>query len=124
VARAASPKLAAYAGLVGASLLAALALRRPELVAVAGAFALPLALALAFERAPRVRIDAELALDRALQGDEVTLELAVEGDPVERLELVVELPYGIEVVEGSPRAAIRLARDESRTLELTLPGAR
>src|SRR5215211_7596927 len=99
--RLASPKLAAYAGLVGASLLAALALRRPELVAIATAFVLPLALSLAFDRPPRVRID-------------------VEGDPVERLELAIEIPYGIEVVEGSARLAIRLAREESRTIELGL----
>ena len=122
--RAATPKLAGYAVLVGASLLAALALRRPELVAVAGAFVLPLALALAFEREPRLRVDGELALDRALQGDELRLELTVEGDPVERLEVVVELPYGLEVVEGSPRVVIRLAREESRTLEFTLRCAR
>jgi uncharacterized protein (DUF58 family) len=118
--RAETPKLAGYAGLVGASLLAALALRRPELVAVAGAFAFPLALALALEREPRLRVDGELALDRALQGDEVRLELTVEGDPVERLEVVVELPYGIEVVDGSSRVVLRLAREESRTLELNL----
>jgi uncharacterized protein (DUF58 family) len=120
VTRRASPKLAAYAGLVGAALLAALALRRPELAALAGAFALPLALAFAFERAPRVRIEAELALERALQGDEVQLTVEVEGDPVDRLELVVELPYGLTAVEGSPRAVVRVEREESRTLELTL----
>src|SRR5215211_1373259 len=118
--RLASPKLAAYAGLVGASLLAALALRRPELVAIATAFVLPLALSLAFDRPPRVRIDGELALERALQGDVVALTLDVEGDPVERLELAIEIPYGIEVVEGSARLAIRLAREESRTIELGL----
>src|SRR5215218_10615090 len=118
--RLASPKLAAYAGLVGASMLAALALRRPELVAIAAAFVLPLALSLAFDRPPRVRIDGELALERALQGDVVALTLDVEGDPVERLELAIEIPYGIEVVEGSARLAIRLAREESRTIELGL----
>jgi uncharacterized protein (DUF58 family) len=120
VTRAASPKLAGYAGLVGAALLAALALRRPELVAVAGAFVLPLALALAFERTPRIRVAAELEGERALQGDELTLKLDVEGDPVERLEVVVELPYGIGVVEGSPRWVLRLAEEEERTLKLRL----
>jgi uncharacterized protein (DUF58 family) len=120
VTRFASPKLAGYAGLVGAALLGALALRRPELVAIAAAFVLPLALSLAFDRPPQVRIDAELTLDRALQGDLVTLTFDVEGDPVERLELAVDLPYGIEVVDGSPRLAIRLAREESRTIELGL----
>jgi uncharacterized protein (DUF58 family) len=118
--RFASPKLAGYAGIVGASLLAALALRRPELVAIAAAFTLPLALSLAFDRSPRLRVDGELALDRALQGDVVNLTLDVEGDPVERLELAVEVPYGIDVVEGSPRMVIRLEREESRTIELGL----
>jgi uncharacterized protein (DUF58 family) len=120
VTRAASPKLAGYAGLVGAALLASLALRRPELVAVAAAFAFPLALALAFERTPVLRVRGELDTERALQGDELTLLLDVEGDPVERLELVLEIPYGIGVVEGSPRSVLRLAPDDERTLELRL----
>ena len=122
--RAASPKLAGYAGLVGAALLAALGLRRPELVAIAGAFALPIALALAFERAPRLRIAAELGGERALHGEDVTLTLDVEGDAVERLELIVEIPPGIEVVEGSPRSVQRLSRENERVLELRLRCAR
>jgi uncharacterized protein (DUF58 family) len=120
VTRYASPKLAGYAGLVGAALLGALALRRPELVALAGAFALPLALALAFERAPKLRVEAGLGAERALQGDEVTLTLDVEGDSVERLELVVELPYGLAVADGSTRAVLRLAREQEQSLELRL----
>jgi uncharacterized protein (DUF58 family) len=122
--RAASPKLAGYAGLVGAALLAALALRRPELVAVAAAFVLPLALALAFEREPRLRITAELDRDRTLQGDELVLRIDVEGDPVERLELLVELPYGIALVDGSERVVLRLGREDERTLELPLRSGR
>jgi uncharacterized protein (DUF58 family) len=120
VTRFATPKLAGYAGLVGVSLLAALALRRPELVAIAAVFTLPLALSLALDKAPRVRIDTELSLERALQGDELVLTLDVEGDPIERLELEIDVPYGLAVVEGSRRLAIRLARDEARTIELGL----
>jgi uncharacterized protein (DUF58 family) len=119
VTRYASPKLAGYAGLVGAALLGALALRRPELVALAGAFALPLALSLAFQRAPRLRIEAALGGERALQGDEVTLSFELEGDPVERLELLADVPYGIGVEEGSRRSVLRLAREE-QTVELGL----
>ena len=117
--RFASPKMAGYAALLGAALLGALALRRPELVAVAGAFALPLALALVFERAPELRVEAELDDERALQGDEVELAFDLEGDPVERLELVVDLPYGLSVVEGSQRLVLRLRREERR-VELRL----
>jgi uncharacterized protein (DUF58 family) len=124
VTRAASPKLSAYAGLVGAALVGALALRRPELVAVAGAFALPLALALAFERAPRLRLTPELERDRTLQGDELTFTLDVEGDPVERLEVLIELPRGLEVVEGSPRVVLRLGNEDERTLDLRLRAQR
>jgi uncharacterized protein (DUF58 family) len=120
VTRFASRKLAGYSGLVGAALLAALALRRPELVAVAAAFALPLALALGLERVPSVRVDASLDLERALQGDEVELAFELEGDPVERLELVVEVPYGLSVAEGSQRAVLRLAGDEERPLAVRL----
>ena len=118
--RYASPKLAGYAGLVGAALLGALALRRPELVALAGAFVLPLALALALERAPRLRLEVELGAERALQGDELTLRLDVEGEAVERLELLVNVPYGMGVAEGSPRAVLRLAGEEEQTVELRL----
>jgi uncharacterized protein (DUF58 family) len=120
VTRAASPKLAGYAGLVGVALLAALGARRPELVAIAGAFALPIALALAFERVPTLRVSAELGTERALQGEEVTITLDVEGDAVERLELLLDVPDGLEVVEGSPRFVIRLGREGERVLELRL----
>ena len=118
--RYASPKLAGYAGLVGGALFAALALRRPELVAVAAAFAAPLALALGLEREPLVRVDARLDLERALQGDEVELELTVEGDAVERLELLVELPYGIALEAGSTRRVLRLASGQEHELALRL----
>jgi uncharacterized protein (DUF58 family) len=124
VSRAASPKLAGYAGLVGAALLGALALRRPELVAVAGAFALPLGLALAFERAPRLRLTAELERERTLQGDELTLTLDVEGDAVERLELLIDVPPGLEVVDGSSRVVLRLGHEEERSLDLRLRARR
>jgi uncharacterized protein (DUF58 family) len=124
VTRAASPKLAGYAGLVGAALLGALALRRPELVAVAGAFALPLALALAFERAPSLRLTAELERDRTLQGDELTLTLDVEGDQVERLELLIDVPAGLAVVDGSPRVVLRLGHDQDRSVDLRLRAQR
>ena len=117
--RFASPKMAGYAALLGAALLGALALRRPELVALAGAFALPLALALVFDRAPELRFEAVLDDERALQGDEVELAFDLEGDPVERLELVVDLPYGLSVVEGSQRLVLRLRREERR-VELRL----
>jgi uncharacterized protein (DUF58 family) len=117
--RFASPKLSGYAALLGAALLGALALRRPELVAVAGAFALPLVLALVFDRAPPLRVEAVLDDERALQGDEVELAFDLEGDPVERLELVVDLPYGLSVVDGSPRLVLRLTREERR-VELRL----
>jgi uncharacterized protein (DUF58 family) len=120
VTRYASPKLAGYAALVGTALFTALALRRPELVAIAAAFALPLAISLAFDRAPRVRFEARLDAERALQGDEVTLVFDVEGGAVERLELLVELPYGIVVEEGSPRTVLRLAVEGEQELELRL----
>ena len=119
--RAASPKLAGYAGLVGAALVAALALRRPELAAVAAAFAIPLALALALQRVPRVRVELGLERERVLQGDDVVLTVDVEArDPVERLELFVEVPRGIRVVVGERRSVLRLTREDDRTLELRL----
>jgi uncharacterized protein (DUF58 family) len=122
--RYASPKLAGYGALVGAALLAALALRRPELVAVAAAFVLPLSLALAFDRVPRLRVESSVDLERALQQDEVTLTFDLEGDPVERLEFVADVPYGLVPTEGSPRVVLRLEAEHEQQLELRLACSR
>jgi uncharacterized protein (DUF58 family) len=120
--RGASPKLGGYAGLVGLSLLGALVLGLPELVVFGAPFALVLAVGLASAREPRLALTARLGNERALEGDEVTLELEVRAGaaPVERAEFLVALPDGIAVAEGDNPFAVRLDAHEQRELELKL----
>jgi uncharacterized protein (DUF58 family) len=120
VRRAASPRLSAYAALVAIGLVAALALGRAELAVLAAPFALLLALGIAAGRAPSVTVATWLSHERALEGDEVeaTLELVSQW-PLDRLELFLALPAGVETADPNPRA-VRWAADESRRLTVTL----
>jgi uncharacterized protein (DUF58 family) len=116
-----SPRVTAYAGLTAVFLLAALALRRPELAVLALPFALPLALGLRLARAPEVRVGMDVERATALEQDELVIELTVSSEtPVERLELVLVVPDGLEVVSGASAQSIRLGWDDERTLELRL----
>jgi uncharacterized protein (DUF58 family) len=96
-------------------MLAALATRLPELVALAAPFALLPIVSLMLARAPQVDVAAELERDRALEGDElelvVTLAAAVGAD---RLDVFIELPRDVTLLDGENPATIRL-RDGERT---------
>ena len=117
----ASPRVTAYAALTALFLLAALALRRPELVALAIPFALPLALGLRLVRPPELRARVELDRERALEEDEVALTITIGSvRAVERLELLLVLDDGLEVVSGWAAQSLRLGRDDRRTLEVRL----
>jgi uncharacterized protein (DUF58 family) len=121
----ASPRVTAYATLTALFLLAALALRRPELAVLALPFATPLALGLRLARAPEVRVRVALERERALEKDEIAVELTVAtNSPVERLELALVVPDGLEVASGQSAFSIRLGREDERTLELRLRCAR
>ena len=116
-----SPRVTAYAGLTAIFLLAALAVRRPELAVLALPFALPLALGLRLARAPEIRVDVDVERATALEQDELAVELTVSSEtPVERLELVLVVPDGLEVVSGASAQSIRLGWEDERTLELRL----
>jgi uncharacterized protein (DUF58 family) len=116
-----SPRVTAYAGLAALFLLAALGLRRPELAVLALPFALPLALGLRLARAPKLRIQVEVERATALEQDELEVQLTVSSEsPVERLELVLVVPDGLEVVSGASAQSLRLGWEDERTLELTL----
>jgi len=124
VTRRATAKLGAYAALSAVGLLASLILGRPELVAVSAPFLLALGAGLALAQTPRlsVRLDAP---ERAIEGDELTATIAVEAaTTVDRLELFLRLPEGIEQVAGENPVALRLARGERRELELRLRARR
>jgi uncharacterized protein (DUF58 family) len=117
--RRSSPRLEGYAVLVATGLVAALALRRPELAIVAAPFALLLVLGTTLARSPRIEIDFSLAATRSIEGAEVEGEITLRSDvPVDRLELLLELPDNVEVLDGADAQAVRLAANEPRVLPL------
>ncbi len=118
--RIAQPKLGAYAGLAAVGLLSALAFSRPELAALASAFALALVAGLALGREPKVEVEAIVDRERALTGEQVTLLLAFDADEaIDRLEVHVDLPEGLELAEGASPFALVLPAGV-RTVELPL----
>ena len=103
--RAASPRLAAYAVLAGAGLVAALALRRPELAVLGAPFALVLAAGLRGTGAPGVEASFSLYDERVLEDEEVGASIVVRTDTaVDRLELLLVLPAGVEIVPVAAQA--------------------
>ena len=120
-----SPRLGAYAGLSAFGLVASLVLGLPELVVLVAPFALLLGVGLVSARPPRLRLEAALERERALEGETVAYRLTVDGDePVERLEVFLELAPGLEAEQATNPVALRLDRDEERELELPLRCAR
>jgi uncharacterized protein (DUF58 family) len=123
--RYAAPKLAGYAGLSAVGLLTALVFGRPELVAVTAPFLLALAAGLALATPPQLSVHVALDQERALEGDDVGAQVMVSSaTPVDRLDLYVRLPEGIELADGKNPVALRLAGGEQRSLDLTLHAAR
>jgi uncharacterized protein (DUF58 family) len=123
--RRASPRLGAYAGLSALGLLAALVLGRPELVVLAAPFALLLAAGLVLGREPQVAVACAVDADRALEGDTVTATIVVRAEtPVERLEVLLALPYGLRTDPTRNPATLRLGAGDERTLEIPIECAR
>jgi uncharacterized protein (DUF58 family) len=121
VKRRSSPRLEGYAVLVGAGLVAALALRRPELAIAAAPLALLLVLATTGARDPRLEVGFSLETSRSVEGAEVEAEITLRADTgVDRLEVRLELPRGIEPTDGADALAVRLVADEERTLTIPL----
>ncbi len=120
-----APKLAGYASLSAVGLLAALALAQPELVALTAPFLLAVGAGLALAATPRLSARIELEHDRALEGEEVAARVVVESpSAVDRLELYVDLPDGVDLVDGKNPVGLRLAAGERRELDLTLRARR
>jgi uncharacterized protein (DUF58 family) len=125
VTRHATPKLVGYVALTAVGVVSALVFGRPELVLLAAPFGVLVAIGLAAAHEPNVGVALELERERALEGDELTLELDLFArEPASRLELLVEIPPSLELVAGANPVAIRLEPRESRTLELRLRCAR
>ncbi len=105
-----SPKFAPYAALAAAGLLAALATRLPELVALAAPFALLPAVSLLLAREPEIDVGVALERERALESEELELEVSLEARTgAARLDVFVELPRDVPVVDGENPVRIRLA---------------
>ena len=119
--RSASPKLGAYAGLAALGLLAALALRLPELVLLAAPFALVAAVGALQVRAPRLEVEVELDRERALEGDLLDVSIRLRpSDGIEQIDVLLELPPGLEVEEPINPTTLRLGEGEERVLPLRL----
>jgi len=117
VTRSATPKLGAYSGLAALGLLAALATRRPELVALAAPFALAAATGLMLARRPDIDARVELERERALEGDEVEIRVTLSAQAgAERVEVLLELPRELRVVDGANPLLLRLRDGERREL--------
>jgi uncharacterized protein (DUF58 family) len=132
-----SAKIAAYVGVAALALLAGLALGRPELVAVAAPLAVLVVAGLATARDPELAAEVTVDRERALVGDQVTVALTVRAaGPVERLEVLLVVPPGMEGPDGGPggsslaprraggvrtwAVAVRLAAGEERTVAVPL----
>jgi uncharacterized protein (DUF58 family) len=125
VTRWATPKLAGYAGLSCVGLLASLAVGRPELVALTAPFLLALGAGLALATPPRLDAALELDDERVLEGDEAVVRIVLEAaGAVDRLDLYLRIPDGVDVEDGRNPASLHLRAGERRELELRLRGSR
>ena len=123
--RYATPKLRGYVVLTALGLLASLIFARPELALIAAPFAVLLAVGLSLARPPDVRVHFEVDRERVLEGEEVTVEVELDArDSASRLELLVDVPRGLELIDRRNPLALRLELEEERRLELRLLCAR
>jgi uncharacterized protein (DUF58 family) len=119
--RTGSPRIEGYAIVAAIGLVTALALRRPELAVVAAPFALVLAVGLRAARDPEVAVSFKVGTERTLEESIVDAEIRLHSEtPVDRLELLLDLPSGVEVVEPADSLAVRLRPGEERAIELGL----
>jgi uncharacterized protein (DUF58 family) len=119
--RAVSPKLGAYTGLAALGLLAALATRRPELVAVAAPFVVVAAIGLISLRRPEIEVETTIERERALEGEEVEIRVALKAATgAERVEVLLELPHELTVVDGHNPRIVNIADGARRELSYRL----
>jgi uncharacterized protein (DUF58 family) len=112
-----TPKLGAYAGIAALALLGALATRRPELAVVAAPFALAAALGLLLARRPRIDAEVGLSAERTLENDELDVRVTLEAEVgAERVEVLLQLPRRLALIDGVNPVQLRLADGERREL--------
>jgi len=125
VTRGGSPRIEGYATVAAVGLVAALALRRPELAIVSAPFALVLAIGTRFARDPRVEVDFTLEAERTLEGSDVSAEIVLRAETaVDRLELALARPRGLEILEDVDTFAVRLRADDEPAIPLRLSCSR
>ena len=118
--RAANPRLVGYLALAALGLVGALALRRPELAIAAAPFVLVVALG-SRARDPRIAVAFRMDADRTLEGVDEDVTLTVRSErAVDRLELVLDLPAGVQVAGGDEAQSLRLHAGEERELDLAV----
>ncbi len=119
--RTGNPRLLGFAALAAVGLLGALALRRPELAVIAAPFALFLAIGTRAAQEPHITAELTLTADRTVEGAEVEGTIAVHSARrIDRLEVVLALPDGTEIVDGTRWRALRLRADEQREVGVGL----
>ena len=118
--RTGNPRLLGYAALAALGLLGALAVRRPELAVVAVPFALALAVGTR-ARDPGLVATVGLRDERTLEGAEVPMTVTLRTElAVDRADIAVKLPRGVELVDGDLVRSVRLHAREERELNLTI----
>ena len=116
-----SPRIEGYAALAAVGLVAALAVRRPELAVLASPFALLLAIGTRVARDPKVSVELELEAERVLEGEEIEGLLTLSAESaVDRLEVLLDLPPGVEAIGGETSWAVRLHRGSPREIPLRI----
>jgi uncharacterized protein (DUF58 family) len=121
VKRRGSPRLAGFAVVAALGLVGALALRRPELAIAAAPFAILLTVGFRIARDPGVELDFTVEAERTVEGVEIDAEVRIRASTgVDRVELLLQLPPGVQVVEGFPGHTFRLPAAEERVIPLRL----
>jgi len=121
VTRRGSPRLIGFAAIAAVGLLGALALYRAELAIVSTPFALVLVLGIRLARDPAVVAELTLGAERTLEGSETEASLTIRAaHDVDRVDVVLELPADVEVVDGAAARSVRLRAGEERVLTLVL----
>ena len=119
--RAGNPRLVGYAALAALGLVGALVARRPELAIVAAPFALLLISGTRGVADPAVAVELVVASERTMEEADVDAVCTVRANrAVDRVEVVLRLPKGIQVVEGGTGRSARLEAGEERELPFTL----
>lgn len=117
----AAPKLLASLWLGAVLLGAGVLLGRPALVALGAPFALAL---LATGRPPRVMARVVPDADGVAEGEELAVDVVVEGTPGATVDVALAVPPGLALVGPGNPVSVRLDEDGTRTCRFSLRGVR